>query len=127
MAKRVDNPLEAPFDFGLVNYVKHPTNPSYIVFRYKDKNRADFFETKLKENNIWFEKDQQMQEGKVSSKIVYLYGIHVDDYKKVSKLNYDTEAANRSYLIKNNGFRWILLIVVGMFVAAAIVGAIIGR
>lgn len=126
MAKRVDNPLEAPFDFGLVNYVKHPSNPDYVVFRFKDENRATYFEAKLKENNIWYEKDQELHEGKVATKMIYLFGIHADDYKKVSRLNYDTEAANRTYLIKNNAFRWILLIVVGLFVGLAIVGAIIG-
>ena len=123
MAKPVDNPIDTGIDLGFVNFIKHPSDPSYVVFRFKDVKRADYFEKVLTEQKIWFEKGEGDRKGKP----MYLFGVHKDDYNKVQKLNFETEAANRSFFIKNNWVRWILLIVVGAFVALAIAGAVFGE
>lgn len=123
MAKPVDNPIDTGIDLGFVNFIKHPSDPSYIVFRFKDAKRADYFEKVLKEQKIWFEKG----EGDRKGKSMFLFGVHKDDYNKVQKLNFETEAENRTFFIKNNWVRWILLIIVGAFVAVAIAGAIINK
>jgi hypothetical protein len=102
-------------DLGLVNYVQHPTNPKYIVFRFAHEDRANAFEKALIENDIWFEKDQQ--QGK--TRIFYLFAIHRKNYSKVQKINFQVEAENRSFLIKNNIFRYLFMgITIGIIVLA---------
>ena len=46
-------------DLGFVNYVQHPENSNYSVFRFYDDNRAASFELALTEQKIWFEKAEE--------------------------------------------------------------------
>ncbi|MEX1191491.1 MAG: hypothetical protein WEA99_05915 [Brumimicrobium sp.] len=109
--------VENIVDLGLVNYVRHPSNPNYIVFRFADKNRADQFEIELKEKKIWFEKSDE--QSKV--KLYYLFGIHKRDYPAVQSINFAVEGKNRSFLIPNVYFRWIMLLIsIGMVVLAVV-------
>ena len=105
-------------DLGLVNYVKHPTNPKYIVFRFADSERANAFEKALKNENIWFEKGQE--QGR--TRIFYLYGVHRQDYKKVQAINFNVESQHRSFIIKNTFFRWFLLLFTFSVCALAFIG-----
>lgn len=114
----MDSGVETLADLGLVNYVQHPTNKDYIVYRFADENRAKSFEKALKANDIWFEKS----EDKPRTKTFYLFGIHRRDYKKVKQLNYTVEAEHRSFLIKNNFFRYFVL----LFVTGAVTLAFMG-
>lgn len=68
----MENPVDHTLDLGLVNYLQHPSNPSYIVYRFPDKERAASFEIELKNNSIWFEKDEENKRGKVYT----LFGVH---------------------------------------------------
>lgn len=102
-------------DLGLVNYVQHPTNPKYIVFRFAHEERAQTFEKALIEHDIWFEKDQQ--EGR--TRMFYLFAIQRKNYTKVQKINFEVEGKHRSFLIKNNIFRYIfMLLTIGVIVLA---------
>lgn len=105
-------------DLGLVNYIQHPTNPKYIVFRFAHEERANAFEEALSSNNIWFEKDQQQ----VKKRVFYLFGVHRNDYSKVQQINFNVEAMHRSFLIKNNFFRYFLLLFVFGVIGLAIAG-----
>lgn len=102
----MDPGVENIIDLGLVNYVRHPTDPNFIVFRFTDKQRADQFEVALVENKIWFEKD----EGIGKSKLIYLYGIRNRDYKKVQAINFSVEGKNRKFIIANGFLRWGLIV-----------------
>lgn len=111
----MDHRVEHITDLGLVNYVQHPTNSKYIVFRFADKGRADDFEKALKEYDVWFEKSQE--EGR--TRMFYLFAIHRKNYKKVQALNYAVEAKHRKFIVKNVFFRWLLvLFTVGITVLA---------
>lgn len=102
----MDSKVENIIDLGLVNYVRHPSNPSYVVFRFADKVRADDFEKTLKSNKIWFEKGQEDTRGKT----YFLYGVHNKDFTKVEKINFDVEGRNRNFIIGNKFFRWALVL-----------------
>lgn len=93
-------------DLGLVNYIQHPSNPKYIVFRFADKKRADDFERALSENDIWFERSQE--QGR--TRLFFLFGIRRRDFKKVQTINFLVESKHRSFIIKNNFFRWALIV-----------------
>ncbi|MDX1653460.1 MAG: hypothetical protein R3277_13260 [Brumimicrobium sp.] len=113
----MDTGVEHIVDLGLVNYVPHPSNPNYVVFRFADKKRADHFEELLKEKNIWFEKDTEQ----TKRKFYYLFGVSKRDFRSVQSINFAVESKNRSFLIPNAYFRWlVLLISVGMVVLAVV-------
>lgn len=112
------SPVEHITDLGLVNYVPHPTNGNYIVFRFADEKRAKDFENALKSNKIWFEKSSEP--GK--TRTFYLFGVHNRDYKKVQKINFEVEGQNRGFLVKNGFFRWLVV----LFPIAVTVLAIVG-
>jgi hypothetical protein len=101
----MDNPIDHVLDLGLVNYIKHPENGNYVVFRFSDKQRADSFENYLLEDSIWFEKGEEERKNKT----YHLFGIHKNDYKKVSKINFRVEAQHRKPLIPYTYLRYFLL------------------
>jgi hypothetical protein len=114
----MDPGIENIVDIGLVNYVKHPTNPDYVVFRFVDKRRADAFEKELKNRKIWFEKGEE--QGR--SKYYYLYGIHHRDYNKAQEINFRVEGEYRNFIIKNAFLRWFLVLFFIAISAFAIIG-----
>jgi hypothetical protein len=78
----MDNPVDHPFDLGLVNYTRHPENRDYVVYRFADENRAKAFEQALNENEIPFETDTHEKK----QVIYYLFGIHKNYYKQTEKI-----------------------------------------
>lgn len=114
MAGEVENIV----DLGLVNYVRHPSDPNYVVFRFVDKNRADQFELELKNKKIWFERGEE--QSKV--KLYHLFGVNKRDFDAVQSINFTVEGKNRTFLMANRYFRWsVLLFSIGM-VSLAIFG-----
>lgn len=114
MAGEVENIV----DLGLVNYVRHPTDPNYVVFRFADKKRADDFQHVLQEKKIWFERS----ENQTRSKFYYLFGVNKRDFNAVQSINFTVEGKNRGFLMPNRYFRWAVLILSIGMVALAILG-----
>lgn len=114
----MENPIDHTIDLGFVNYVQHPTNPSYIVYRFADKNRADSFEKGMKERGIWFEKESEDKRGKK----YYLFGIHKNDYKKTEQLNYLVEAEHKKPFIPFRIFRYSILLISAIAMILASIG-----
>lgn len=105
------------FDMGLVNYRQHPTNVNFIVYRFKDINRADTFEAKLKETNIWYERSDPEED----EKELYMFAVEKKFFKKTQKLNFETEAKHKKFLIPNGFLRsFFVLFFVGIIVLAAV-------
>ena len=103
----MENPVDHTLDLGLVNYVQHPSNPSYIVYRFPDKERAASFEIELNNNSIWFEKDEENKRGKVYT----LFGVHKNDFKVTEQINFKVEAKHKKPFIPFKGFRFIVLFI----------------
>jgi hypothetical protein len=114
----MENPVDHTVDLGLVNYVQHPTNPNYIVYRFAEKGRAESFEAALKEQDIWYEKDKEDKRGKEYT----LFGIHKTDFKRTEKLNYTVEAKHKKPFIPFLGLRMIVLFIGLGLLTLAIVG-----
>ena len=106
MAKQVDNPVDNVVDLGLVNYVQHPSNQNYIVYRFVDPERAASFEKELTANNIWFEKDLETKRQKEYT----LYGVHKNDFKRTDKINFKVEGVHKKPLIPFKGFRYFVVL-----------------
>src|SRR5690554_3649037 len=113
----MDSKVENIIDLGLVNYVRHPSDPNYIVFRFADKKRADDFEQTLKSKKIWFERGEE----NTRNKTYILFGIHNRDFSTVEQINYDVEGRNRNFIIGNKILRWsLILFSLGVMILASI-------
>ena len=114
----MDSQVEHITDLGLVNYVQHPTNSKYIVFRFADIDRAADFEKALTASEIWFEKNQE--QGR--TRVFYLFGVHRRDFKTVQSINFAVEGKHRSFIIKNTYIRWGLILFSLSLTVLALVG-----
>jgi hypothetical protein len=95
------------FDMGLVNYRQHPTNQNYIVYRFKDKLRAETFEQLLNESKIRFERSDPEPD----EKELYLFAVEKKYFEKTQKLNFITESKHKRFLIPNNFFRYLFVLI----------------
>ena len=105
--------------FNITNYFEHPTRPGYYIFKFYDKERADYFEELLNKESIWFESSIDEED-----KITYLYGIKVSDYQNVLNLNYLVSAKFRKKTISSSYIRIIIYIITIGIITLAIVGAL---
>ncbi len=112
-----DNPVDHPFDLGFVNFVQHPSNANYVVFRFGDQNRANDFEAALRTAGIWYERDVEM---KRTVEIV-MFGIHKTDFNKVQKINFSVEGKHKKPIIPFKALRYgILVIGLGLLILATV-------
>ena len=118
MARQVDNPIDNVVDLGLVNYVQHPSNQHYIVYRFVDPERAASFEEELKAGNIWFEKDIERKREKEYT----LFGIHKRDFRLTDKINFRVEGKHKKPLIPYKGFRYFVILLGLGILTLAIIG-----
>ena len=116
----MENPIDHNIDLGFVNFVKHPENENYTVFRFRDQNRAKSFEIELSSSNIWFEKSQSSNKGKK----YFLFGIHKNDFKKAQSINFKVEAQHKKRIIPGKIFRGFILIIGLGALALSIIGYI---
>lgn len=114
----MENPVDHTIDLGFVNYVQHPENKNYVVFRFADNKRAESFELFLVERKIWFEKSDEIKRNKP----YFLFAIHSTDFKKVEQINYDVEALHKKPIIPFKWLRWSLLIFSLLVMVLATVG-----
>ena len=118
MENQSGNPIDHVIDLGLVNYVKHPSNQSYVVYRFADEKRAISFEDELKAQKIWFEKSKS----DTKNKSYHLFGIHKNDYKKTEQINFDVEAKHKRPFIPFKFLRYGLLAFTFVIMTVAILG-----
>jgi hypothetical protein len=105
------------FDMGLVNYRQHPTNVNFIVYRFKDIQRAETFEEKLKSANLWYERSNPEED----EKELYMFAVEKKFFNKTQKLNFETEAEHKKFLIPNIWFRnFFVLFFVSVIVLASV-------
>ena len=114
----MDNPVDNVVDLGLVNYVQHPSNSKYVVFRFADIERANSFEEALTSSKIWFEKSSDFKR----EKEYFLLGIHKNDFKKAEKINYLVEAKHKKPFIPFKILRYTVMFISAGILTIAILG-----
>ena len=113
----MDSGLEHPFDLGMVNYHKHPSDSNYVVYRFKDVNRANFFEQELTRNGLWYERSNP----ETDEKQYYLIAIHKKNFNQTQRINFKTEAKFKKPLINHKFIRYFFVIfMVGLVTLAAV-------
>ncbi len=106
------------FDMGLVNYRQHPTNVNYIVYRFKDIDRANTFENKLKEANLWYERSDPGED----EKVLYMFAVEKKHFNKTQKINFQTEGKHKKFIIPHGFFRNLFVFLVMAIITLASVG-----
>jgi hypothetical protein len=114
----MDNPVDHIADLGLVNYVRHPTNPDYMVYRFGDQARADSFEKALQQAGIEFERAVEER----PQRNYHLFAIHKNDYKKTIRMNFMVEAEHKKPLIPFKAFRYFLILFSAFVLTLAMIG-----
>ncbi len=105
---------------NITNYSDHPTRIGYTVYRFFEKERADYFEELLSKDNIYFE--TSIEE---SGNTIYLFGVKKGDAKKAMNANYLVSGKYRNKIIPNNYFRWGVIVFFLVALTLAILGAIL--
>ena len=105
--------------FDITNYSDHPTRIGHTIFKFREKQRAEHFESLLKKENIWYEFSDEED-----SNSLYLFGVKKGDFKRAMNANYLVSAKYRNRIIPNKYFRLALFIVAGIVLILAIIGAI---
>ena len=114
----MENPVDHTIDLGFVNYVQHPENKNYVVFRFVDAERAKSFKGELKAKEIWFEDSISERKGKDH----FLIAVHHSDFKAVQGINFKVEAMHKKPFIPFKWFRYFIMLVSAVIMGMAIIG-----
>ena len=104
---------------NLTNYADHPTRIGYTVYRFFEKERADYFALLLEKENVSFETSSEELEN-----TIYLFGVRKRDNAKAMNANYLVSAKFRNKIIPNTYFRWGLIVFFFIVLILATLGAI---
>jgi hypothetical protein len=103
---------------NITNYNEHPTRKSYTIFHFFNKERANYFQELLEEQNIWFESEVDVQ----PQKTIYLFGVKNVNLKKVERINYLVSAKYRKPTISNKYVNWALYLFAIVIITLIILG-----
>lgn len=106
--------------FNITNFSEHPTRPGHTIFRFYEKERADFFNDLLNEEGLWFENNTH-EEG---NRTIYFFGVKNRDLKVINQKNYLVNAKFRRPFIPNNFLRWAIFTFAMLTIFLAIMGYI---
>ncbi|NQX97600.1 MAG: hypothetical protein HRT73_06930 [Flavobacteriales bacterium] len=105
---------------NILNYSDHPTRAGFTIYRFHERERANYFESLLKKDNIYFE--SALEE---NGNTLYLFGVRKGDHKKTMNANYLVSAKYRKKIIPNIYFRWGIILFAIFMVTIAVIGAIL--
>jgi hypothetical protein len=104
---------------NLTNFDDHPTDPTWMVFRFGDRDMAREFIAGLEAAGIPFEAEDEegMEVGAVR-----LVGVKQRFRDAAVRVNYVVLGRHREPFLSNTLLRWVLLAFVGLLVGLAILG-----
>ena len=117
----VEDPLEAErmdevFLSPRVNYRKHPSDNKYTVFFFTTPEEGLYFEERLDEEAVVFEKDSE----DTGEQVYYLYVIKNNYFKQALNANFLTKAKFRKPFLPKIVGVLLVLITFGLIVMAII-------
>ena len=102
----------------ITNHQNHPTRKHYKVFFFYIEEQANYFEDLLKEKNIWFERDSEVNKGK----LMYLFGIKMTNLREVDQLNYLAIGRFRKPIFENKYLRYGVVIFGAVIILMGVIG-----
>ncbi len=116
------NQLSIPI-LTLMNHQPHPTRPGYLVYHFKMKAHADYFEELLLGEGLYHERFDEERKGEW----VYWFGVREQDHDPVEIINYTVKGKFRKPLIKDKAARMFVIAFGILIILFAIVGAIMSN
>ncbi len=107
--------------FPSYHYYEHPTDPNYLIFTLRRKDMADYFEQKITEAGIQFEKDTDVNRQK---KELFHFAVLQSSRQKCLELFLETWARFRQPFFSNPTIKIILLVLTFTLVTLAVIGFI---
>lgn len=92
----------------MTNFIPHPTNEEYVVFMFHDERMSAFFENKLIENSVKFEKDRDEENDPPRD----LFAVRRTRFDQVLQYNYESHGKFRKPLFRNGFWRWFVILFV---------------
>lgn len=102
----------------LTNYSEHPTQPTWLVFRYPTSRHATDMVEELKRAGVRHEVD--LLEGPP-----FMVGVKKTDRALAEKLNYTILGKYRKPFIANRVMRWAIILITVGILALAIAGLLL--
>lgn len=110
--------------FPSYHYYEHPTDPNYIIFTLRRKDMADYFENKISEAGIKFEKDTDINK---QNKKLFHFAILQSSRQKSLELYIETWSKFRKPFFHNPTIKIILLVLTLTLTTLAVIGFIKNR
>jgi hypothetical protein len=104
---------------NLTNFDDHPTDPTWMVFRFGDREMAREFIAGLEAAGIPFEAEDEED---VDAGAVRLIGVKQRFRDAAVRVNYVVLGRHREPFLSNALLRWVLLAFVGLLVGLATLG-----
>jgi hypothetical protein len=105
----------------LLNFHEHPQHHNYYIFSFKIPQQADFFEEKLKLNNLFFERNDDIEE----EEQVFYFAVKRTDLEKVKQINYLSLGKYRKPFISDPALRYSVLFIFFILMGLMISGMIV--
>lgn len=116
------NQLTIPI-MSMVNHQEHPTRPGYLVYHFKIKEHADYFEELMEKKELFYERFDE----KRGKNEVFWFGVRDKDHHAVEVVNYTVKGKFRKPMISDKGARYAIVIFGVAIILFAIIGAIISH
>lgn len=107
------------FKIDFTNFQEHPTNRSFMVFKFHRKEQADFFEGLLHEAAILYERHDDMDD---PDKPRYLFAAPKKHEDQLRYLNNLAIGKFRSKFIPDRSFRFLIFFISALVLALAFIG-----
>ena len=111
MGKRIGN-------LNLVNYKDHPADENYKILNFNSIEESDLFESLVKEQELWYEKDTEMHDGAP----LYLFAVRNRDFDKVQRINFEVNAKFRKPMIRSTIGKYMLVGFLFFIITLALIG-----
>lgn len=105
---------------NLTNYGEHPTEPGWLVFRFRDAHQADEFVQLLVAAKLRHERDTE-------GGPPYLVAVKQHHRSVAVRLNYIVLGRHRKPFLADPLLRWGVIGVVAVIILLALAGALLGK
>jgi hypothetical protein len=112
------DPFRSKFFLKFTNQMPHPERRGYEIYHYKNIEEADYFESLLKEKNLFYERD----EDQINGIPIYLFGVKSEDMDQVDTANYLAKGKFRANIVSNKFWRYALVLLGLALIAFAFLG-----
>jgi hypothetical protein len=104
--------------FNITNYADHPSNPLYLVYKFKTIEESKTFQELLAESSLFYEAD----EAENVYGALYVVAVKNKDESLATKLNYLAIGKYRKPIVNNIVVRTIIYAITVVILGFALVG-----